>query len=211
METSDAGDGEPLNAQPIAALLDGMPVENHAHLRGRLIVDDPEGFADFTPANAREHGTSMASLILHGDLDEHAPPLNRPLVVRPVMTYDAANRAEKTPPDRLPLDVIYQAVRRILEGDAGASASAPSVVVINLSLGDLNQPFSGRLSPWARLLDWLSFRYRVLFLVSAGNTRGWLPVRSYLNTRGRSRMRETRSSGSVRGASGDGRPYRESD
>jgi hypothetical protein len=29
------------------------------------------------------------------------------------------------------------------------------------------------------------------------------------NTRGRSRMRETRSSGSVRGASGDGRPYRE--
>jgi hypothetical protein len=30
-----------------------------------------------------------------------------------------------------------------------------------------------------------------------------------LNTRGRSRMRQTRSSGSVRGASGDGRPYRE--
>jgi hypothetical protein len=29
------------------------------------------------------------------------------------------------------------------------------------------------------------------------------------NTRGKSRMRETRSSGSVRGASGDGRPYRE--
>ena len=29
------------------------------------------------------------------------------------------------------------------------------------------------------------------------------------NTQGRSRMRETRSSGSVRGASGDGRPYRE--
>ena len=81
-----------------------------------------------------------------------------------------------TPPDRLPLDAIYLAVRRLLEGSADEPASAPSVIVINLSLGDLNRPFAGKISPWARLLDWLSFQHRVLFLVSAGNVGRWLPV-----------------------------------
>jgi hypothetical protein len=179
LEASDSGEEEAVTAPPIAALLDGMPVENHVCLRGRLIIDDPEGFADFAPVDVRQHGTSMASLILHGDLQTGGAPLDRPLVVRPVMTYDGNDGAETTPRDRFPLDIVYQAVRRMLEGDAGADASAPSVVVINLSLGDLNRPFAGRLSPWARLLDWLSFRHRVLFLVSAGNTRSWLPVRSF--------------------------------
>ena len=77
----------------------------------------------------------MASLIVHGDLQAGEPPLNRPLYVRPVMVFDAASNAETTPPDRLPLDVVYLAVRRLLEGDGAEPASAPSVVVINLSLG----------------------------------------------------------------------------
>jgi len=25
------------------------------------------------------------------------------------------------------------------------------------------------MSPWARLLDWLSYRYKILFVISAGN------------------------------------------
>jgi len=167
---------------PIAALLDGVPVANHQRLAGRLIVDDPDDFAARAPAAKRSHGTSMASLIVHGDLQAGEEPLSRPLYVRPVMIYDAANNAETTPPDRLPLDVIYLAVRRLLEGDDGEPASAPTVVVINLSLGDLNRPYAGRISPWARLMDWLSFRYRVLFLISAGNVRRWLPIRNFATT-----------------------------
>ena len=46
---------------------------------------------------------------------------------------------------------------------------APSVRVINLSIGDEARLFEREMSPWARLLDWLSFRYSVLFIVSAGN------------------------------------------
>jgi hypothetical protein len=95
------------------------------------------------------------------------------------MIYNAAEQAETTPPDRLPLDVIYLAVRRLLAGDDGGPASAPSVVVLNLSLGDLNRPFTGRISPWARLIDWLSFQHNVLFMVSAGNVRRWLPVPTF--------------------------------
>ncbi|MEO9337161.1 S8 family peptidase [Mesorhizobium sp. SB112] len=166
----------------IAALLDGVPVANHQRLVGRLILDDPDDFAARTPTAKRSHGTSMASLIVHGDLQAGDEPLARPLYVRPVMIYDAASDAESTPPDRLPLDVVYLSVRRLLEDDGSEPASAPTVVVINLSLGDLNRPYAGRISPWARLMDWLSFRYRVLFLISAGNVRRWLPVRNFATT-----------------------------
>lgn len=167
---------------PIAALLDGVPVANHQRLVDRIILDDPDNYGARTPAAKRSHGTSMASLIVHGDLQAGEQPLGRPLYVRPIMVYDAAADAETTPPNRLPLDVIYLAVRRLLEGDGGEPASAPTVVVINLSVGDPNRPYAGRISPWARLMDWLSFRYRVLFLISAGNVRRWLPIRDFATT-----------------------------
>jgi len=54
--------------EPIVALLDGLPIENHAYLAGRLIVDDPDDFGATYPIPERRHGTAMASLILHGDL-----------------------------------------------------------------------------------------------------------------------------------------------
>jgi hypothetical protein len=60
------------HGEPIAALLDGVPVENHVLLRNRLTIDDPDDFASRAPLNSREHGTSMASLILHGDLQSYA-------------------------------------------------------------------------------------------------------------------------------------------
>lgn len=172
-----APDGPP-RQPPIAALLDGMPIPNHQILAERITLDDPDDLGSRSPAGTRWHGTSMASLIIHGDLQAGQPALARSLYVRPVMIYDTEKQAETTPPERLPLDVIYLAVRRLFEDDE-EPPSAPGIFVINLSLGDLNRPFAGRISPWARLLDWLSFRYRVLFLVSAGNVRQWLPVRSF--------------------------------
>lgn len=164
---------------PVVALLDGVPLSNHEKLAGRIVLDDPEDFAANSPAASRQHGTAMASLILHGDIQAGEPALQRPLYVRPVMIYNAADRAETTPPDRLPLDVVYLAVRRLFAEIEGNPPAAPSVVVVNLSLGDINRPFTGRISPWARLIDWLSFQYKVLFLVSAGNVPRWLPVREF--------------------------------
>ena len=99
----------PQQAKPegdaIAALLDGVPVANHQRLVDRLILDDPDDYSARTPAAKRSHGTSMASLIVHGDLQAGEQPVGRPLYVRPIMVYDAAADAETTPPDRLPLDV----------------------------------------------------------------------------------------------------------
>ena len=168
---------------PVAALLDGLPVQNHRRLQGRLIVDDPEGLEAGYDVRARKHGTEMASLILHGDINRGEQPLGRPLYVRPIMTAVPALHGwdERTPKDRLLIDHIDRAVRRIKEGDGGEPATAPAVFLINLSMGDPRRPFAGPLSPWARLLDHLAYRHNVLFLVSAGNIPLPLPLPDFPN------------------------------
>jgi hypothetical protein len=156
--------------EPIAALLDGLPLANHELLAGRLIVDDPDHWEEQYPASARNHGTAMASLILHSELDAPGAPLSRPLYVRPVMRPDPEGLAgEAIPRNLLTVDLIHRAVLRILERDRDGPPAAPRVRVINLSLGDRARPFDSYLSPWARMLDHLASKYNVLFIVSAGN------------------------------------------
>jgi hypothetical protein len=70
---------------PIAALLDGVPVQGHRLLDGRLILDDPDDLDALSVVAERRHGTEMASLILHGDRNLIEPSLQRPLYVRPVL------------------------------------------------------------------------------------------------------------------------------
>ena len=68
------------------------------------------------------------------------------------------------------IDLVHRAVRRMYEGEGDSLPSAPTVKVINLSVGDGHRPFGGGdLSPWARLIDWLSHKHQVLFVVSVGN------------------------------------------
>lgn len=160
-------------ADPVAAIFDGLPLTNHAALIGRLLVDDPDDFASSYQVGEHRHGTAMASLVVHGELDANEPALESRVYVRPVMypgPPDVNNRRwEAFPPDELPVDLIHRAVRRLFEGDGDQPPRAPSVKVINLSLGDASQLFDRVVSPWARLLDWLAHKYNVLFVVSGGN------------------------------------------
>ena len=166
---------EPLGP-PIAALFDGVPVERHALLDGRLRIDDPDELERRSDVAKRIHGTMMASLIVHGDRNGDEPPLGREIYVRPVLVPDPSGESEEFPPDRLLIDTIYRAVKRMKKGDAEGEATAPDVFLVNLSLGDRRRPFSRPISPWARLLDYLAARYGILFLVSAGNIECPLPV-----------------------------------
>ena len=156
---------------PIVAMLDGLPLANHARLQGRLTIDDPNQWADAYPAGERVHGTAMASLIAWGELDGAGTALAAPIYVRPILRPDPGShpRVECTPDDRLLVDLVHEAVRRMFDGAPGVPPAAPTVRVINLSVGDRYRPFAGELSPWARLLDWLSYKYKVLFIVSSGN------------------------------------------
>lgn len=162
----EARDKEKLPSGPaVAGLLDGLPLEHHDLLEGRLIIDDEDGFGSLYSPRDQQHGTSMASLIAHGDLGAGGEPIGTPIYVRPILrpykNFDDSV-VEKTPEDRLLIDLIHQAVRRMRE-------EAPSVKVVNLSFGNTWQPFDRQMSPLARLLDWLSWEYKLLFLVSAGN------------------------------------------
>ena len=164
-------DEQELFGNPVIALLDGMPLENHEVLKDKLILDDPDNFGENFLAAHRQHGTSMASLILNGDLNNPESKLVRPIYIRPVMKADALGN-EYLPDDRLPIDIFHRAVLRILAGEEGIPPVAPTVKIINLSIADHFRPYIGYISTWAKLLDWLSWEYKVLFIVSAGNHSG---------------------------------------
>lgn len=171
------GAAERAEGEPIVAMLDGLPMENHPYLQGRLMVDDPDGWAATYQVAERKHGTAVASLLMRGQ-ELGGSALLRPVYVRPIMRPDRdglGGVSERPPRDRLWLDVIHQAVRRMLATDVPGGPVAPTVKIINLSIGDNGRPFLSEMSPLARLLDWLSWKYRVLFVVSAGNHGDDLP------------------------------------
>ena len=171
---------EPLLADgipPIAALFDGVPVQRHRLLDQRLSFDDPDDLDTLSVVSERRHGTEMASLILHGDRNlATEPSLRRPLYLRPVLYAPGDGAPEQPQRDRLLIDTIYRAVERMKIGDHEGGATAPDVFIVNLSLGDKNRPFTGPISPWGRLLDYLAERFGILFIVSAGNVLDPLSV-----------------------------------
>jgi len=159
----------PPTGSPILAIFDGYPLTRHNVLNNRLIIDDPDNMEAYYQVEERKHGTAMCSLIVRGDLNSDEEPLPTPLYVRPIMRPNDYNRNEFVPNDRLLIDTIHRAVRRIFKGEDGLEAVAPNVKIINLSIGDSNRLFYNSMSPWSKLLDWLSFKYRILFIVSTGN------------------------------------------
>lgn len=157
---------------PVVAVIDGMPVQNHPLLQGRIIIDDPDEYANGYESKYRIHGTAMTSLVVYGDLNRSDAPITHPVYVRPVLKpveVGIDQYEERVPNDKLFVDVIHRTIKRIMEGEAGNPPVAPSVRVINLSIGDPVRQLAVTMSPLARLLDYLSFRYKVLFIISAGN------------------------------------------
>ncbi|MGN6422546.1 MAG: S8 family peptidase [Asticcacaulis sp.] len=175
-EAVEAGPGQPgtaLNGDPIAAIFDAVPMSGHPRLVGKLSLDDP---FDLEPLSvgARRHGTAMASAVVHGDLNQPwQRALERPVYFLNMLYAPAEPDVQERFPDRLPADLFEIALSRMKGPNA---PTAPHVILINASLGDPNKPFSGRMSGWARVVDYLSNRYGVLFVISAGNHADHLDV-----------------------------------
>lgn len=158
------------DGQPRVALLDGVPLANHAALGGRLVIDDPDDRTARYSTSQRSHGTAMASLIVHGDLSQPGPAPRQPIYVRPILEpHDQFPRQEIVPRDELLVDLVHRAFHRMFEGDGEGEPTVPSARIINLSIGDPARVFVRRLSPLARLLDWLAHKYNLVIVVSGGN------------------------------------------
>lgn len=162
---------------PVVAILDGAPNTQHAALRDRILVDDAFDLEDLYQPGERRHGSSMASLVIHGEHLAGGTPLGRMVYHVPVLQPDEQARRfgrhfEHVPHTAFLEDRIERAVRRMMVGDGATEAQAPSVKIINLAIGDPDRPFIHSPSPLARLLDHLSWKHRVLFCVSAGNYQG---------------------------------------
>lgn len=159
------------NTMPIIGVFDGMPIQNHPALKGRIILDDPDGYEIGYESRNRSHGTAMASLILNGDLNKKEF-LNHSIYLRPILKpreLGHNNYVEEIPSDCLIVDKIHAAVVRLFEAQNGIEPVAPTVRIINLSLGDPARQLATSMSPLARLIDYLSYKYSILFIVSAGN------------------------------------------
>lgn len=156
---------------PIVALLDGMPLANHRKLVGYIIVDDPDEFSKKYTVQDRMHGTTMASLIINGELAANEDVLAKPIYARPILEpgpqYPQGQRKENLPSNRLFIDLIHCAVRRLFEEEGSEPPVAPKIKIINLSIG--TRPFDSNLSSLAKLIDYLAYKYDVLFIISAGN------------------------------------------
>ncbi|WAX94251.1 S8 family peptidase [Aminobacter sp. NyZ550] len=160
----------------VAAILDGYPMENHQLLAGRVEVEEVDIAAATVPVDRRYHGTAIASLILHGDLAAGEPPLSRKLKSVPILAAPQGLGDERLDSDYLPIGLIYRAVKSLKVGLNGAGPTGPGVILINHSICDAEGGFVRRPSVWARLLDWMSVEYRVLFVVSAGNITREFPT-----------------------------------
>ncbi|MBY0475692.1 MAG: S8 family peptidase [Nitrosomonas sp.] len=167
---------------PVVAILDGAPNILHDALKDRLLFDDPDNLAAEYQPGEKRHGTAMASLVVHGELLEGlSAPLTRKVYHLAIMQPNLLARSfgeyvEHFPDEVFFEDRIERAVRRMFEGEGATPAQAPDIKIINLSIGDPERPFIHTPSPWARLLDWLSWKYRVLFCVSTGNFLGDIQI-----------------------------------
>ena len=132
--------------------------------------------AALTDATTSSHA-SRCIIILHGDLSAPGKPITGPLYVRPILEpHPWAQDNEIVPPDEFLVDLIHRAFHRMFEGDGDHPPMAPSVRVVNLSIGDPARMFIRRLSPLAKLIDWLSHKYNLVVIVSAGNHRLDAPI-----------------------------------
>jgi hypothetical protein len=153
-------------------LLDGTPIAAHPALSGGLAIEDVNEIVGLSRVQDRKHATSMASLILRGDLSSDNSPLPDSRLLSIPVLVDTAQSAT-SPDERLFIDIVHASLASAFAID---EPLAPDAFVVNFSIGIVGSHFSGRVSALARLLDWWSSTYGTLFVVSAGNISEHLHV-----------------------------------
>ena len=173
----DQADGQELapfdkEAPLRVVLLDGTPIAAHQQLNGGVVIEDVHGLVPNSMVADRLHATTMASLILRGDILADGSPLEDSRLLSIPILVDG-NQDTHSPVDRLFVDLVHIALARAFLGD---EPLAPDAFVVNFSIGIRGAHFTGLISALARLMDWWADTHGVLFIVSAGNVMDNLVV-----------------------------------
>lgn len=171
IEPAEDRDSPIPTSEPVVCLLDGVPAANHELLRDRVVVYDPDDFSSDSSVEERKHGTWMASATVWGDLGAGEAAASRPVLVRPILTPsdETVDRSEELPGTELIPDLMWRVFRELFDGEGSEQPVGSRVAIVNLSVGDPASPFDSIISSWARVIDWLSYEYGVLVIVSVGN------------------------------------------
>ena len=159
-------------------LLDGTPIAGHTDLDGGVTIEDVHGLVPNSLVQHRRHATSMASLILRGDLEADGTPVSDSRLLAIPVLIDS-DQGASSPEDRLFVDVVHIA---LVHAFLGAEPLAPDAFLVNFSIGIRGAHFSGRISSLARLLDWWADTAGILFVVSAGNVPNDLHIPNITST-----------------------------
>lgn len=141
------------------AVLDTIPLSNHSNLKGFVNVNDVDSLSETTSIENMAHGTAICSLIINGDLSKQESKIKHKVYVRPILNDDGI------PKETLPVDITYRAIKEIVDNEELKN----NIKIINLSVGDLYRQFNKNISAWARLIDYFSYKYNLLFCISTGN------------------------------------------
>ena len=155
-----------------AVLLDGTPIAAHQQLNGGVVIEDIHGLVPNSLVADRLHATTMASLILRGDIRADGSPLEDSRLLSIPILIDV-DQDTVSPEDRLFVDLVHVALVRAFLGE---EPLAPDAFVVNFSVGIRGAHFTGLISSLARLMDWWADTHGVLFIVSAGNITDHLVV-----------------------------------
>lgn len=155
-----------------AVLLDGTPVAAHPALNGGVSIEDLHGYVSQTVVSNRKHATAMASLILRGDLAADRNPLKDTRLLSVPVLIDTSHGATSNDAV-LFVDLIHTTLVRLF---TGTEPLAPDAFVVNFSIGITDHAYANKIHSLARLLDWWSEHYGILFVISAGNNSGHLKL-----------------------------------
>lgn len=154
------------NAPIRCALFDGTVVAAHPAINNGVVIEDINDLVRFSEVVNRFHATSMASLIMRGDLaDDGAPLVDSRILNVPILVDQKDNQAT-SPDSRLFIDLIHSTLIRLFTGE---ESDNHKIFVINFSVGIPSERYAGHISALARLLDWWAYTHGVLFVISAGN------------------------------------------
>lgn len=172
-----------------AVLLDGTPIAAHQQLNSGVVIEDVHGLVSNSVVADRLHATTMASLILRGDIRADGSPLKDSRLLSIPILIDV-DQNTVSPAERLFVDLVHVALVRAFLGE---EPLAPNAFVVNFSVGIRGAHFTGLISSLARLMDWWADVHGVLFIVSTGNITDHLVVRGVNSIEFEAMSREDRA------------------